>query len=49
MAVDVIEEKVNMINNKKSTIVDKEIQEFLTEKKLNLKATLDGENAYKDS
>ena len=49
VAVDVIEEKVNMINNKKSPIVDKEIQEFLTEKKLNLKATLDGENAYKDA
>lgn len=38
-----------MINNKKSPIVDKEIQEFLTEKKLNLKATLDGKNAYKDA
>lgn len=46
-AVDVIPEKVEMINNKKSPIVDKEIEEYLAEKELNLTATLDGETAYK--
>lgn len=45
-AVDVIPEKVEMINNKKSPIVDKEIEEYLAEKELNLTATLDGEAAY---
>ena len=39
-AVDIIPEKVEMINNKKSPIVDKEISEYLSEKELNLKATL---------
>ena len=48
-AVDVIPEKVDMINSGKSPIVDKEIQEYLKEKKLNLTATLDGEQAYKDA
>jgi UDPglucose 6-dehydrogenase len=48
-AVDIIPEKVEMINNKKSTIVDKEIQEYLSEKKLTLTATTDGEKAYKDA
>ena len=46
-AVDIIPEKVEMINNKKSPIVDKEIEEYLAEKELNLTATLDGEAAYK--
>jgi len=46
-AVDIIPEKVDMINNKKSPIVDKEIEEYLAEKELNLTATLDGESAYK--
>lgn len=45
--VDIIPEKVEMINNKKSPIVDKEIEEYLAEKDLNLTATLDGEAAYK--
>ena len=45
-AVDIVAEKVDMINNGKSPIVDKEIQEYLSEKKLNLHATTDAENAY---
>lgn len=47
-AVDVIPEKVEMIRNKKSPIVDKEIEEYLTEKKLNLTPTLDGRAVYGD-
>ncbi len=46
VTLDIIEEKVNMINNRKSPIVDKEIEEYLTTKKLNLKATLNKEYAY---
>lgn len=46
MAVDIIEKKVNMINNKKSPIQDKEIEDFLSTKKLNLVATLDAKKAY---
>jgi UDPglucose 6-dehydrogenase len=46
VALDVIEEKVNMINNKISPIVDKEISEYLSTKELNLKATLDKKEAY---
>jgi UDPglucose 6-dehydrogenase len=49
MAVDIIEEKVNMINNKKSPIQDKEIEDFLSTKKLDLVATLDAKEAYKDA
>lgn len=48
-AVDVIPEKVEMINNKKSPIVDKEIQEYLATKELNLTATLDGDSVYADA
>ena len=48
IAVDIIEEKVNMINNRKSTIQDNEIEDFLSTKKLDLKATLDAKLAYKD-
>lgn len=48
-AVDIIEEKVNMINNKKSPIQDDEIEDFLSTKNLNLKATLDAKSAYKDA
>ncbi len=48
-AVDIVEEKVNLINNKKSPIVDKEIEEYLTTKKLNLTATTDGMSAYKQA
>lgn len=49
IAVDIIEEKVNMINNKKSPIQDDEIEDFLSTKNLNLKATLDAKSAYKDA
>ena len=48
-AVDVIKEKVDLINNKVSPIVDKEISEYLANKDLDLVATLDGESAYKDA
>ena len=48
-AVDIIEEKVNMINNRKSPIQDDEIEDFLSTKNLNLKATLDAKSAYKDA
>ncbi|MFQ6791397.1 MAG: nucleotide sugar dehydrogenase [Thomasclavelia sp.] len=49
VAVDIIEEKVNMINNKKSPIQDNEIEDFLSTRNLNLKATLDAKEAYKDA
>ena len=48
-AVDVIPEKVDMINNKKSPLVDAEIEEYLANKELNLTATTDAEMAYKDA
>ena len=48
-AVDIIPEKVAMINNKKSPIVDKEIEEYLAEKELSLTATLDAKEAYTDA
>lgn len=46
IALDIIDEKVKMINEKISPIVDKEISEYLETKKLNLKATLDKKEAY---
>ncbi|WP_264229510.1 nucleotide sugar dehydrogenase [Acholeplasma laidlawii] len=49
VALDVIKEKVDLINSKKSPIVDKEIEDFLINKKLNLKATIDKAVAYKDA
>ena len=49
VAVDVVQEKVDLINNKKSPIQDKEIEEFLTTKPLKLVATTDGRTAYKDA
>ena len=49
IALDIIQEKVDMINNKKSPIVDKEIEEYLVEKDLNLVATTDNYLAYKDA
>ncbi len=49
VAVDVIQEKVDMINCKKSPIVDEEIQEYLSNHDLNLTATTDGAAAYKDA
>ncbi len=48
-AVDIIPEKVEMINAKKSPIADKEIEEYLATKKLDLVATVDGASAYKDA
>tara|TARA_R100001440_G_scaffold10656_7_gene19444 strand:- start:15477 stop:16643 length:1167 start_codon:yes stop_codon:yes gene_type:complete len=47
LAVDIIREKVDLINSRRSPIEDKEISEFLSEKKLSLKATLSTEEAYK--
>ena len=49
VALDLVEEKIKMINEKKSPIVDKEISEYLKTKKLDLKATLDKEEAYKNA
>lgn len=49
IALDIIKEKADMINNKKSPIVDPEIEEYLTTKDLNLKATTDNYVAYKDA
>ena len=48
-AVDVVPEKVDLINNRKSPIQDDYIEKYLAEKELNLKATIDGESAYKDA
>ena len=48
-AVDVIPEKVNLINQRKSPIQDEYIEKYLAEKPLNLTATLDGAAAYKDA
>lgn len=48
-AVDIIPEKVDLINNKKSPIQDEYIEKYLAEKELDLTATLDGEAAYKDA
>lgn len=48
-AVDIIPEKVEMINNKKSPIVDAEIEEYLSTKELDLTATLDAKEAYTDA
>ena len=48
-AVDVIPEKVEKINNRVSPIQDEYIEKFFAEKELNLKATLDGREAYKDA
>ena len=48
-AVDIIPEKVDLINKRKSPIQDEYIEKYLSEKDLNLKATLDGESAYKDA
>ena len=49
VAVDIIQSKVDTINAKKSPIVDKEIEDFLKNKNLNLLATTDAEFAYKDA
>lgn len=48
-AVDIVREKVNMINAGKSPIIDNEIQEYLSSKTLDLEATTDGNSAYRDA
>lgn len=48
-AVDIIPEKVDLINNRKSPIQDDYIERYLAEKELDLTATLDGEEAYKNA
>ena len=49
IAVDIVPERVEMINNKRSPIQDDYIEEYLTNKELNLRATLDAESGYKDA
>lgn len=49
VAVDIVQAKVDMINNKKSPIQDDYIEKYLAEKKLNLTATLDAKAAYSDA
>ena len=49
IALDIIPEKVELLNNKKSPIEDKEIEEYLLRDDLNFKATLDKNEAYKDA
>ena len=49
VALDIVEEKVNMINNRISPIKDKEIEEYFKTKELNLRATLDYKDAFKDA
>lgn len=49
IALDIIKDKVDMINNKKSPIIDLEIEEYLATKELNLTATTDNYEAYKDA
>jgi len=49
IALDIIKEKVDMINNKKSPIIDDEIEEYLANMELNLRATIDNFDAYHDA
>ncbi|EHN8909656.1 UDP-glucose 6-dehydrogenase [Enterobacter hormaechei] len=49
VALDIVQAKVDMLNQKKSPIVDKEIEEYLTTKPLNFRATTDKEDAYRDA
>lgn len=49
IALDIIQEKVDMINNRKSPIADREIEEYLATKELNLTATTDNYKAFKDA
>ena len=49
IAVDIVPEKVELINNRKSPIQDEYIEKYLSEKELNLTATLDAEAAYSDA
>ncbi len=48
-AVDIVPEKVEMIRNKRSPIVDREIEEYLATRELDLEATTDGDSAYRDA
>ena len=48
-ALDIVPEKVEMINNKKSPIRDEYIEKYLAEKELDLTATLDAKEAYSDA
>ena len=48
-AVDIVPERVEMINNRKSPILDKEIEEYLATKRLDLTATTDGASAYHEA
>ena len=49
VAVDIVQEKVDLITNRKSPITDKEIEEYLCEKELHLTATIDAEKAYSEA
>lgn len=49
VALDIVKEKIDMINEKKSPIVDSEIEDYLANKELNLLATMDMEDAYKNA
>lgn len=49
IAVDIVAEKVELLNNKQSPIEDKDIEHFLANKKLNFSATLDAKQAYEDA
>ncbi|EGM7826038.1 UDP-glucose 6-dehydrogenase [Escherichia coli] len=49
VALDIVQSKVDMLSQKKSPIVDKEIQDYLTHKELNFRATTDKEDAYRDA
>ena len=49
MALDIVPEKVELLNSRKSPIVDKEIEEYLAEKDLNFTATLDPEEAFSEA
>ena len=49
VALDIVSEKIEQLNNKISPIVDTEIEDFLSNKKLNFAATLDKELAYKNA
>ena len=49
IALDIVQEKVDMVNERKSPIADKEIEEYLSSKELNLTATTDEHRAFKDA